>query len=82
MKIRSGQRGLGLESLATSPKRCGLNLAPSPMGFGQVFLPDLFFPKKELARLKFLTLNLQLSESPLLPEGGSGFSNVRLFSQR
>jgi hypothetical protein len=37
MKIRSGQRGLGLESLAISPKRYGLNLAPSPMGFGQGF---------------------------------------------
>jgi hypothetical protein len=73
---------LGLERLATSPKRSGLKLTPSPMGLGQVFVPDLFFPKKESDRLKFLTLNRQLFELPLFPEGKSGFSNVRLFSRR
>jgi hypothetical protein len=73
MKIRSGQRGLELERLATPPKRVGSMLRLSTMGLNRSDGPHRFPPEREPARSIGDSRTGNRSKRFITPKGKSTF---------
>lgn len=82
MKVRFSQRGLGLERLATPPKRHGSMFRPVPMGLNRMTSPLRLSPKKEADWHHRRVVNRQLLETTHRPEGQISIPGFCLFSLR